>query len=213
MKKIVSLMAVLAVVSTPAFAAPKKKTTVKKTTETTTTTTTQTTTTPVADTPALPPSPRQTYASKTYGTGWSADAGFGSVAEKFHLGIGVKYEMPLTLESTTLKVGGRTGFYFGPSDPSTWFVPIAATATYELKTEGGFKPYFGVDIGFAIFHSSGADVIVPGLGTQTIGGDTNIRFLGMVRPGAHLGQRYYIEVPVGVIGSNFAIIPSVGMHF
>jgi len=129
----------------------------------------------------------------------SADASVGSLLEKFHFGAGIHAEAPIYMDGHRFLFGAKTGFYFGPSDPTSWVIPFLATGTYELKSSGNFKPYFGAGIGVSIAHAEG----------------TSTNFAFQVDPGIGFGEggKYYIELPLGTMAKNFFILPSIGVHF
>jgi opacity protein-like surface antigen len=204
MKKIVTLVAMLAIVSAPAFAAPKKKTTVK----TTTTTTTDSSATAANSSPSYSSS----SAPMHNGLLVSGELGLGTLGSKFAFGFGLRVESPMSLEGNHVRFGLQTGFYYGPSDPSTWTIPILAIGTYDFRvTSGTIKPYVGLGLGVAISHANGVDV--PGFGT--IGGGSSTDFAWQLKPGAGFGNegKMYVELPLGTISGTFYIIPSIGMHF
>src|SRR6476619_2183347 len=102
MKAFVTTLAMLAVLSTPAFAQKKKKTTVK--------------TAPAASAPAATSSPAATYSysggsASTYGSGpnFSAGANLGSVDGTFLFGPSVYAEWPSTLDGHDVAWGAQTG--------------------------------------------------------------------------------------------------------
>jgi opacity protein-like surface antigen len=190
MKKIITLVAVLAMVSSPAFAARKKKTTVKTTTETSVPVTT-------------------TYSSHSEAPLHSdlllsGEFGLGTAADKFHFGVGFRAEFPMNLEGNHVRFGGQTGFYFGPSSPTTWMIPILAIGTFDFKVSSGtIKPYIGLGLGLAISHASTA-----------FASASSTDFMWQFKPGASFGSNnMYVELPLGTIAGSFYILPSIGMHF
>ena len=207
MKNLVSVLALIAIISSPAFAQVKKKKKVVKTTTTTETTTS----TPAVSEPA--PAMHSTHE----GPELSVNFGLGTLASKFHFGFGFKAQWPMTMDGNDFKFGGQTGFYFGPSSPSTFVIPVLATAQYEIKTTNAMKPYAGIGIGFAFAHASqGSSTVTAAGATVTVDGpsasSTDFAFLFI--PGFNCEDgKYYAELPIGVINTSFALLPTVGMHF
>ncbi len=134
----------------------------------------------------------------------AADFGFGTLASKFHFGVGFRMEIPTTYEGHHLRFGGRTGFYLGPSSPSTWIIPFLGTGTYEFPVSSGtIKPYAGLGIGFSLTHFS----------STYIDSHTNVDFALMFNPGLSFEDKYYAELQFGTMSSEFALFPAIGMRF
>jgi hypothetical protein len=134
---------------------------------------------------------------------WSGSVGLGTAASKFHFGVGIKAQVPTTIDNNDFKFGLRSGFYLGPSDPTNWILPILATSEYDFRVENALKPYVGIELGLSIAHSSFAT------------GSTSTDFAFLFNPGVNFGdgQKYFFELPLGTMFSSFVILPSVGMHF
>jgi hypothetical protein len=137
---------------------------------------------------------------------WSGDVGLGTVDSKFHFGAGIKAQVPVTYENNDFKFGLRSGFYLGPSNPTDFIIPVLATSEYDFRVNGNLKPYLGVELGLSITHSSGHD---------GYGGNTNTDFAFLCVPGVNFGDgdRYFFEMPLGTLASDFAFLPSIGIHF
>jgi len=196
MTKIISLVAALAIVSSTSFAATTKKTT------TTTTTTTS---------PSSPVYSNNSSSASASDLLLSVDLGLGTAAEKFHFGVGFKAEVPVNLEGNHFRFGGQTGFYYGPSDPTTWIIPVLATAAFDFPvSSGSIRPYVGIGLGISIAHFSYDNVF----GTGGVSG-TNTDFMFQFAPGITFGNEktYFIEIPLGTMASSFFILPTVGMRF
>ena len=135
----------------------------------------------------------------------SADVGLGTAIQKFHFGLGFKVQFPVVLQSNNFKFGGRTGFYIGPSSPSTWIFPLMATGELEVRTTSPFKPYVGVELGISIAHFSSGVSGISGSST-----DFGLLFV----PGVNFGElhQYFFEIPIGTLNQNFVFLPSLGMH-
>ena len=183
MKKNIALLAFATLLAVPAFAETK----VVKTTTTTTTEDAHT-------------------VSRSDQVEWSGDFGLGTVASKFHFGVGVKAQVPVTFDNNDFKFGLRSGFYLGPSDPTDFIIPVLATAEYDFRVSGNLKPYVGIEMGLSVTHSSGAD---------GFNGNTSTDFAFLFVPGVNFGEgeRYFFEIPLGTLASDFAFLPSIGMHF
>lgn len=195
MKQFMSLVAVLAFISTPAFA-QKKKTTVK--------------TAPATSAPAhSTPAPTYSYSggSSSYSSGpnFSAAATLGSIDGTFFFGPSLFLEWPTTLDGKNFTFGAQSGIHFGStSGVSLWNLPIMATGKYLFEASGMIKPYVALAMGISIFHGSVAGI-----------SDTSAKFGLLVRPGMSFGQegKLFAELPLGTMGGGFAILPSFGYHF
>ena len=196
MKHFIPFLVLSLALANPALAAAKKK----KTTVKTATPTTETVATPV-----------QSHSESSHHA-WtpSASFGLGSIGSNFHLGVLGKYETLVDIQGTPITVGGRTGFVLGVDTPSGWVIPLTATASYEIKNGGGLRPYIGVDMGIAIYHTN--DITVGGF-TLANSSSTSVKFAGLIVPGVHFTHQIFGELPFGTIAGGFTIFPSVGMHF
>lgn len=131
------------------------------------------------------------------------DAGLGVIDSKFNFGAGLRAELPVNFNSTALKVGGQTGFYVGPSDPTTWTLPVLATASYAFKSYQEMLPYIGFGLGFSIAHVS--------VGSAS---KSSTDFAFLFKPGCNFSKgNYYFEVPIGTLANAFVFLPSIGAHF
>jgi len=134
---------------------------------------------------------------------WSGDFGLGTVDSKFHFGVGVKAQVPVTIQNNDFKFGLRSGFYLGPSGSTDFIIPVLAAGEYDFRVSGNLKPYAGIEIGASITHSSFGS------------GSTSTDFALLFVPGVNFGEgeRYFFEIPLGTLASDFAFLPSIGMHF
>jgi hypothetical protein len=208
MKQFITTVAMLAMISTPAFAQKKKKTTVHTTPTTTTTTTT--TTTPSAPVYSYNGGNTSTAAS---GPNFAVAATLGSVGGAFTIGPSFYAEWPMTLEGNDFAFGAQTGFWFFDGG---WAIPVMATGKYTFHVSGSIKPYVAVGLGIALLHANGVSFTNPFTGTTTTGGsDTSVKFAFLARPGINFGQadKFFAELPLGTIGSGFAILPTFGLRF
>jgi opacity protein-like surface antigen len=201
MKKFIAALAFTAIIASPSFAATKKT---KKTTTTTTTTT------PAVDNTTY----TSTHASYQKSPIWSVSFGVGSVASKFGFGPMLKAQWPVDLQGNDFKFGGRTGFLFGPSTPTSFSIPVLVTAEYDIRTSNALKPYIGLEMGIAFSHASVGDTTIGGV-TISGGSASSTDFAFFFVPGLEFGEGhlYFVELPLGVVASNFTILPSIGMHF
>ncbi len=210
MKKLLSVLALTAFISGAAYAedaapkaaapaAVKKKKKKAVTVKTTTATTTTKTSTHEDGTTTHHSS------STAKNIEFSGSLGLGSAASKFHFGFGLQAEIPTTLDNNNFRFGLQSGFYYGPSSPSTWIIPILATGAYEFKHDtDGFMPYVGLAMGISISHASAGGLSA-----------SSTDFAILFKPGANFGEgkKYFVELPIGTMGGDFCILPSVGMHF
>lgn len=192
MKNFIATFALATLIAAPTFAA-----TVKKTTTTTT------------SSPAVVSEPAVHNYSRSNEILWGVSFGLGTVDGKFHFGFGLKGQMPFTIDNNDFRFGMRSGFYYGPSDPTTWIIPILATSEYDFRVNNSIKPYLGIELGLSIDHTSFGGAFKSG------GSDTSTHFAFLFVPGVHFGdhEAYFFELPLGTISSAFVLLPSIGMHF
>ena len=189
MKPALIALALSLVLATPAAeAAGKKKRTVVKTA------------TPAASA-EISSAPGQDHPAAS---SWTPVASFalGSIGSRFHLGVHGKYTTRVTVQGTPLETGIRTGFLLSLDTVGGWVVPVTATATYEFQNGGGLRPYFGVDLGIALFNLS-----------RSGASNTSVEFTGLLVPGVHINEKTFVELPFGTIGGAFTLLPGVGMKF
>ncbi len=208
MKKLITALALAAFIASPAFAQTKtkKKTTVKSSSTSTPAVERTERNEPITTTASSSAYPTQ----NAYGNRPELSVGFGlgTAINKFHFGVGLKALFPVQIESNQFKFGGQTGFYFGPSNPTSWVLPILAAAEYDFKTSDSLKPYIGIAMGISIAHASYS----TGFGTSTSASSTDFAFL--FTPGVNFtSSNYFAELPIGVLNTEFALLPTVGMHF
>ena len=201
MKNFIAVLALTTLIAAPSFAATKK---VKKTTTTTTTTT---------DAPVVAPTP-----VPNNGPEFSGTFGLGTISSKFVFGVGFKAQWPVNIQGNDFKFGGRTGFYFGPSSPTTFVIPILATAEYDFRVNNALKPYVGLEMGLSWAHAStgSTDVTIGGFTTTVSGASaSSTDFALLVVPGMRFGDKemYFVEIPFGTMVSSFTVLPSIGMRF
>ncbi len=136
---------------------------------------------------------------------WGVDAGIGTLDSKFAFGVGLRAEWPNDIDGFNIRWGGQTGFYIGPSSPSSWAFPILVTATHDFGPKDAFIPYVGIGVGLDISHTNNDN------GT---GSNTGADFAFLFKPGVKWsGGKYYFEVPLGTVASAFYLLPSIGVHF
>lgn len=210
MKSIITLVA-LTIMASPSFAATKK--TVK---------TTKTTTTTSSDNSAhhsAASDSSNTYSAHTPsshdGLNWQAGLGLGTAGSAFHFGPRVHGLISVSkMDAGEILVGGETGFLFGPGTVTTWVIPIMAEGQFNFKGTGKITPYAGLSMGVSIFHGSAATVTALGT-TVSVGGGTTTNFAMLAKGGLFFGEenKYFAELPLGTMGSAFAIFPTFGMRF
>ena len=174
---------------------------------------------PVAPTPA--PAPVSTYSYSTQSQS-SIKGSIGAIDGQLFYGPGFQMEWPVVLDGGHYAFGFETGFYYSSRSESinsvtakskAFTIPVFVTAKYLISNNVDFiKPYFALDMGPTIDHVTG-DINVSG----TVVGktDTTVRFGFLLRPGVTIGmaQKWFIETPFGLLFSEFAILPSIGVHF
>ena len=208
MKSIITIIA-LVIMASPSFAATTKKS-AKKTNTTSTTNTAATT------------DSTNTYTSKHTNNDsidWQAGLGLGTAGSEFHFGVIANGLVPVAkTEVGDILVGGQTGFLYSPGTTSGWIIPIMAEGQFNFKNTNKLTPYAGLSMGVAISHSSYTSPTYT-FGGTTIGGTTasgtDTSFAMLVKGGVFFGNdgKYYAELPLGTMGSAFAIFPTVGMKF
>lgn len=203
MKHWIFLGAIALMLSNPAFAQRTKKTTITTTT---------------SDSSTTASSSSGGSASISHKPIFSGTFGLGTAASKFHFGVGFQAEFPTRIDNNQFRFGGQTGFLFGPSSPTTWIIPILATGTFLIPTHSELKPYIGLGMGVGIAHVSigNTSVTVGGVTVSTGGASgTNVDFALLIKPGVEIApdRKFFAELPFGTLGSDFAILPSVGYHF
>ncbi len=153
----------------------------------------------------------------------SLTASLGSVDGNFVYGPGFQQEWSVIVEGNRFAAGWQTGFYYtsttqnifgiGELKSKVWGIPILVSGKYLFDTSIDFlKPYVAVATGLGIDRSSG-DVNVGGVVGKK--NETNFHFVFFFRPGVTFGetQRWFAELPLGVMFTEFTIMPTFGLHF
>jgi hypothetical protein len=195
MKRIITLVATIAIVGSPAFAQKRKSTQSSK---------------PAASAPAQE-QPTYSYSggsgtSYSNGPQFSALASLGSVGGGFGIGPSILAEWPVQLDSATLMVGGQVGVLFGDST----IIPILVNGRYTFSSTGSITPYVGMSMGISI--APGSSTTVAGI---TVTSSSSTAFTFLARGGVNFGSenRFFAELPLGAMSSAFAILPSFGYRF
>ena len=210
MKSIITLVA-LVIMASPSFAATTKKASAtKKTTTTSTTATTTKKSEPAVETPSY-----SSHSVTKDGINWQAGLGLGTAGSQFHIGALVQGLYPVSkMAEGDILVGGQTGFLFGPGTPSSWMIPILVQGQFNFKGNGKITPYAGLAMGLSIYHVS---IDVPAIVAAYVPSvsATSTNFAMLVKGGIFFGedQKYFAELPLGTMGSAFAIFPTIGMRF
>jgi len=194
------------IMASPSFAATTKK--ANKAAKTTSTATTNNTAAATTDN-------SNTYTSNhsTSSINWNAAFGLGSIGSQFQFGPLVNGMISVAnMEAGEIFVGGQTGFLYGPGTVTTWCIPIMAASQMNFKSTGKITPYAGLAMGVGIFHGG---VSVSILGTTYGASSTSTDFAMLAKGGIKFGedQKYFAELPLGTMGSAFAVFPNVGMKF
>ena len=202
MKSIITLVAI-AIMASPSFAATTKKHSKVANTN--------------SDVSA-PANANNTYTHTTTNNtiNWNAGLGLGTVASEFQFGVMANGLYPVAnLAEGDILVGGQTGFLYGPGTVSSWSIPIMAAGQFNFKGNGKITPYAGLSMGVSINHASASAVNpITGVTLASVSA-TSTNFAMMVKGGLYFGesQKYFAELPLGTMGSAFAIFPNVGMKF
>lgn len=147
----------------------------------------------------------------------------GAVDGNFVWGPGLQLEWPVIIEGNSFAFGVQTGFYYSSmsqealgvkASAKEWGIPLMVTGKYLIPTDVNIlKPYLALAMGLGIDHTSG-EAIVANTVTK-VAGETNVHFTMLARPGVTFGgeQRWFAELPIGVMFTDFAILPTIGYHF
>lgn len=107
-------------------------------------------------------------------------------------------------------VGGETGFFIHSANGYTaWVIPVIPTFLYHFDIGAPtFKPFLGLGLGVGITHSK-----VSILGASSSG--TSVNFEGLVHLGAKIGEskRFFTDMKLGLLDSNFVFLPTIGWVF
>ena len=144
---------------------------------------------------------------------YGVDLGVGTATSKFHFGAGVRTEWALVTGENVYHFGLQSGFYYGTgSGVKDWIVPILAIARYDIKVSTPVKPYFGVGLGAVVIRTTVTGTVA---GITASGSDTSTKAGFVLKPGLNIGNdsKVYIELPLGLYGDDFTLIPTLGMRF
>jgi hypothetical protein len=145
----------------------------------------------------------------------------GAVDGNFVWGPGLQVEWPVVIDGDSFAFGFQTGFYCASTSEEIlnvrttskiWGIPLMVTGKYLIPTETNFlKPYLALGMGLGIDHNGA----VKRSGVTVQSGETNVHFTLLARPGVTFGeeQRWFAELPFGVLFTEFAILPTIGYHF
>jgi hypothetical protein len=147
----------------------------------------------------------------------------GAVDGTFVWGPGLQLEWPVIIEGNSFAFGFQTGFYYSSTSQEVlgvkatgkeWGIPLMVTGKYLIPTDVNIlKPYLALAMGLGIDHSSGEAIVANAV--TKVASETNIHFTLLARPGVTFGeeQRWFAELPIGVMFTDFAILPTIGYHF
>jgi hypothetical protein len=129
---------------------------------------------------------------------------------------GVEFHLVPTLPE--LELGGETGFFIGSNGAgTTWMIPIQASGFYHFKLAGlnDIHPFGGLGLGMAIVSSTVPGINLGILGTTAGSTATSAEFMWQLHLGAAFGadKKFFGDIRIGTIGSNFAFAPTVGYNF
>jgi hypothetical protein len=114
-----------------------------------------------------------------------------------------------------ISVGGESGFMIGSFNGGTNFeFPIVATGKYHFRiaSASNLRPFVGLGMGLSILHSSVNTTVGP---ITVSGSSTDAKFRFEVKGGTSFQQSpgWMAELRMGVVGSGFLFMPSVGYEF
>ena len=147
----------------------------------------------------------------------------GSVDGNFVFGPGFQMEWPVIVEGNQFAIGFQTAFLYTSNSVKTvagintksksWGIPLMISGKYLIPTGVDFlKPYFAISTGLSIDHGS-VETDVTGTNVKT--SSTDLHFAILFRPGVTFGdtQHWFAELPMGVMFTDFAILPTAGYRF
>lgn len=146
----------------------------------------------------------------------------GSVDGNFVFGPGFQMEWPLVLEGNHFAIGWQTGFYYSSTSrdlfgvqisSKTWGIPLLFSGKYLFNSSISFlKPFFAIATGLGIDRATVSRTVG---GTEVKSSSTDLHFVFLFRPGLTFGetQTWFAELPMGVMFTEFAIMPTIGLHF
>lgn len=141
-----------------------------------------------------------------HGEQLSGALSLGTVDNRFTFGPRFFLDFPVNFEGTNFRMGGETGFLFASQNSTThWSIPLLFTGSYNFKSDlRSISPYLAASTGLTIDHWSRSGL-----------SDTSIHFALLVRPGFHFGEEqcWFAELPLGVMNTGFALLPTVGVRF
>ena len=167
---------------------------------------------------------KETKAESSYGgqSESSATFSFGSVDGNFVFGPGFQMEWPVVLEGNSFAVGFQTGFYYTSHSnelsgvkisSKAWSIPVLFSGKYLFNSTISFmKPYFAMSTGIGIDRSTATTNVT---GTDVKTSSTDLHFVFLFRPGLTFGETgtWFAELPLGVMLTEFTVMPTIGIHF
>lgn len=187
MKNVAVVSLMLAVISAPAWAAPKAKPPAKPA--------------PVA----APTTERVSYAS----SGFSPRGKFGigpSIAiagGSFGFGANFRY---LYEFAEGMHFGAQSNLKIWPTTIFLMEIPITPIFIYEFPTMGAVRPYVGIDLGPDLFLASGT------IFGQTASG-VGVVFTFNGHFGVSFSEKTSLDIALGVMSSTFVFSPSFIFYF
>lgn len=167
----------------------------------------------------VPAAPASSYGSDSQS---AVTGSIGAVDGNFVFGPGFQMEWPVTLEGHAFAAGWQTGLYYTSTSSDalgvrtsakTWGIPLMASGKYLIPNGISFlKPYLALAFGLSVDRSSTETNVT---GTNVKKTDTDVHFALFFRPGVTFGesQSWFAELPIGVLFTGFAILPTIGYRF
>lgn len=149
-------------------------------------------------------------------------ASIGAIDGSFAFGPGFQAEWPMVIDDKDYSVGFQTALLHVSTketlgavhiSSNSWGLPLLMTGKYLIPTQVQFmKPYFAASAGISIDKTT-AKTDITGVEVST--SSTDLHFAFFLRPGLTFGeaQVWFAELPVGLMFTSFAVLPTIGHRF
>lgn len=145
----------------------------------------------------------------------------GSAGGSLVLGPNFHVQWPMDVEGFPFLLGAQAGVFYSTfsshgygleATQSFWAFPVLATAQYRLgKISEALRPYLELALGLEFDQVSGDQVGVGVLEPVSL---TKLRptFFGKIGSPITPNQKFFVEIPVGMLMNQFTILVSVGYY-